>query len=101
MANRKQRRAMSKQQRRENRLIVESIAPIKKQCMDKSVKDVWEKITPVFILYLVEHFHCKENGVIRFMNWFNEMQEWLDKYPDGFDEIVKELNEKANVTIEY
>ena len=101
MGNRKQRRAMSKQERRNRKIIAESIAPIKQECLNKSVKDVWEKITPVFILYLVEHFHCKENGVIKFMQWFNEMQEWLDNNPDGFDEVVKELHEKANVVIEY
>lgn len=92
---------MSKQERRNRKIIAESIAPIKQECLNKSVKDVWEKITPVFILYLVEHFHCKENGVIKFMQWFNEMQEWLDNNPDGFDEVVKELHEKANVVIEY
>ena len=92
---------MSKQERKNRKIIAESIAPIKQECLNKSVKDVWEKITPVFILYLVEHFHCKENGVIKFMQWFNQMQEWLDNNPDGFDEVVKELNEKANVVIEY
>lgn len=92
---------MSKQERKQKKAILDNVTPIKKECFDAAVKDVWEKITPVFILYLVEHFRCRENGVLKFMNWFNEMQEWLDKNPDGFDEIVKELGDKANVRIEY
>lgn len=101
---RKERRMLSKQQRREREqqwMSLQDIKEFKRTAYEKSNKYVMENIMPVFILYLVEHFRCKNDGVMKFMDWFNAMQEWLDKYPAGFEEIKKDLWEKAGVRIEY
>ena len=100
----KKRKRYSKDERRIHAEIQALTIPKKevmKKAFDTSNKYVMEKLLPVFVLYLVDHFHCKENGVIKFMNWFNEMQEWLDRYPEGFEDVRKELCEKASVEIEY
>lgn len=94
---RKERRRFSKQQRREKALQymdTQEIREFKKQAYENSNKHVIENLMPVFILYLIEHFRCRERGVIKFMDWFNKMQEWLDGNPEGFEEIKAELQKR-------
>ena len=100
----KKKKRYSKQERRENTKTQTMMIPHKEimnKAFDQSNKYVIENILPVFVLYLIEHFHCKENGVIKFMNWLDEMQKWLDEYPEGFEEVKRDLWDKANVRLEY
>ena len=101
---RKERRRYSKQQRKliaREQITTQDIRQIKRRAFEQSNKNVTESIVPLLVLYLVEHFHCKENGVIKFMDWLNQMLEWIDNTPGAFDQIRAELNEKAGVTIQY
>lgn len=99
---------MSKQQRhlQEQKMMqMSDIIDMKKKseqmAIDRANKYVMETVMPVFVLYLIEHFHCKSKGVVKFMTWFDEMQKWLEEYPEGFEEIKKDLWEQADVRIDY
>ena len=94
----------SKQQRqslRKQTFTLEQMNDIRVKEHEKAEQYAFESLAPLFCLYLVENFHCKNDGVWKFMDWFNKTFEWLDKYPQGFEEIRQELKEKAGVTIKY
>ena len=101
---RKERRRYSKQQRKliaRDQMTMADVRAIKRKAFEQSNKNVTESILPLLVLYLVENFHCKQDGVTKFMNWLNQMLEWIDKTPNAFDEIRRDLEEKAGVEIKY
>ena len=104
MGKRKIKHRFSKQQRhmQEQKITAMSEAiTLRQNTRDKAIKDVYEAILPLFILYLMDNFRCKKKGILKFMDWFNATSEWIDGDPARIEEIKKELWERAEVGIEY
>ena len=58
-------------------------------------KHTFESMMPIFLLWLIDNFHCKEPGCMKFVVWFNEMLEWIDNTPDALEQIAKEVEERT------
>lgn len=52
-------------------------------------------------MYLVEHFHCKEKGVFRFMDWFDAQMKIINEDPYRLYDYIERLKQEAGVRIEY
>ena len=69
---------------------------------EKAIQNMWENVIPIFVLYLIDHFRCKEKGVTNFLNWINEQEEWINEDPVGnLKKIRQEVEDRANVHIIY
>lgn len=97
--NRKMRRAMAREIFAERTV---KITPADKmEITNKAVKVAFEETVPIFCLYLIERFHCKHDGVVSFMEWFNKMLEWKDGNPKAMKEIKEEVLKQAGCEILY
>ena len=96
--NRKMRRQLLRQQKSDTVIMTRED---KREIVDKANKNAWENILPIFLLYLVDHFHCKQNGIGKFMDWFNQMDAWVGGDHTRLKQLIKEVNAKANTEIEY
>ena len=102
MGRKEIRRSKQYRKAQEKQLIqMSDIIEARNKAREAALKQVTEDFVPVFCLYLVKQFHCKEEGVGKFMKWFNGMMEWLESNPNGYDEIQKDLWERANIRIIY
>jgi hypothetical protein len=106
MGKRKIKHRFSKQQRnlQEQKVmamsdIIEITQKAEAQSYERANQLVIDNVLPVCILYLIEHFHCKAEGVSKFLKWYVEMQDWLKEYPQGYEEIKKEIWEKASTRV--
>ena len=58
-------------------------------------KHTFETILPVFLLWLIDNYHCKEDGCMKFVTWFNQMLEWIDRTDDAMEQIAAEVEERT------
>lgn len=80
---------------------MEEKAQIQNSTVDRTMQDFYEMVLPIFCLYLVEQFHCKETGVWKFLQWFQKMQDWLNEYPAGFWEIQEDIEKRTGIKIKF
>lgn len=101
--NRKLRRMLQRKEQKEQtiRMTPAELHELKTKMSGRSVGYAWEQLLPVFLLYLVDHYGCKEKGVLRFMSWFNAMAEWIDEDPDRLNEVIADFEEKSGVEIKW
>lgn len=97
--NRKMRRQMAKNIFTER--TVKITPEDRMEIANKAVKVAFEETVPIFCLYLIERFHCKENGVQSFMKWFNDVLAWKDGNPKAMKEIKEEVLKKSGCEIIY
>ena len=101
--NRALRRKLQREDQRERTV---KMTPAERHEMIQKITDKvlgfsWERIIPIFLMYLVDHYGCKEKGLERFMDWFNAMQAWIDEDPDRLDAVAKDLYDKTGVEIKW
>ena len=99
MSNKLKKKARySKQERAQKNMYVMSLQE-KRDLRDKVAqtytKNTFESMLPIFLLWLIDNFHCKQDGCMKFVVWFNQMLEWIDHTPDGLEQIAKEVEERT------
>ena len=100
--NRAMRRAMERQRTKETvRLRPDEIRNIKEKITTDTINRTFEDVIPLFVMYLVEHFHCKEKGVFRFMDWFDAQMKIINEDPYRLYDYIERLKQEAGVRIEY
>lgn len=99
--NRQQRRERERERRKQAKNLVIMTPEDRADIVSRAQKTAWENILPIFLLYLVQNFHCKEKGITKFMNWFNEMDAWCGGDRNRLNKLLHEVSEQANTTIEY
>lgn len=100
--NRAMRRAMERQRKKETvRLGPDEIRNIKEKITTDTINRTFEDVIPLFVMYLVEHFHCKEKGVFRFMDWFDAQMKIINEDPYRLYDYIERLKQEAGVRIEY
>ena len=96
--NRTERRAALKRQRND---IVQITRQEKHEIAMKAQQVAWDNIFPIFLLYLIDHFHCKEKGIIKFLEWFNMIDEWCEGDAKKLKSLREEVQERAGIIIEH
>lgn len=96
--NRSERRRMLKDQKKYTEAEMQSW---KHKVVDRAQAAAWETIMPIFLLYLVDHFHCKKNGVQKFIDWFNEIDEWVGGDKKKLESLLKEVSDRADMVLEF
>lgn len=100
--NRAMRRAMERQRKKETvRLRPDEIRNIKEKITTDTINRTFEDVIPLFVMYLVEHFHCKEAGVFKFMDWFDKQMAIINEDPYRLYDYIERLKTEAGVRIEY
>lgn len=100
--NRKFRRMLEKQGRADTiRVSPARLEEIKEKISGDSVRFAFEDIVPLFVMYLVEHFHCKSDGVFKFMNWFDSQMKLINDDHTELENFKKRLKDEAGVEIKY
>lgn len=100
--NRKLRRMLEKQKKADTiRVSPARLKEIRAEISDNCVNRTFEDIVPLFVMYLVEHFHCKSEGVFKFMDWFDEQMGIINERPEALWDYKRRLKDEAGVEIKY